>query len=69
MQALQLPALFIFQADEKNKRRRVSQHSLRQTFLKAFLKKHIKTICQGNFIQLNHIKHSAFSAFTLQPWA
>ena len=38
MQALQLPALFIFQADEKNKRRRVSQHSLRQTFLKAFLK-------------------------------
>lgn len=32
MQALQLPALFIFQADEKNKRRRVSQHSLRQAF-------------------------------------
>ena len=39
MQALQLPALFIFQADEKNKRRRVSQHSLRQTFSKGISQK------------------------------
>ena len=39
MQALQLPALFIFQADEKNKRRRVSQHSLRRTFSKGISQK------------------------------
>ena len=41
----------------------LSQHSLRQAFLKAFLKKHIKAIYQGNCIQLKHSKHFAFSAF------
>ena len=65
MQALQLPALFIFQADEKNKRRRVSQHSLRQTFLKAFLKNAYQNDMSRQFIQ-NDIQ--SFS-LPLVPWA
>ena len=38
----------------------LSQHSLRQIFLKAFLKKHIRTICQGNILL------STSCVFTLQ---
>ena len=79
MQALQLPALFIFQADEKNKRRRVSQHSLRQTLFKGISqkcisKRYVKAIYSKRYSEfqsspcaLGLISYSGFSVVPAAP--